>query len=115
MAAMWQEAIHLVISGVATAEDVDRAFQYGPGPKWTLQGSFISNHLNADGMEAFLARYGDMYQSLFDDLGTARLDAETRAAVVAATQAAIGGRSNDTLRAERDTGLIRLLSAQAGA
>lgn len=115
MAAMWQEAIHLVTSGVASAEDVDRAFQFGPGPKWTLQGSFISNHLNADGMETFLARYGDMYQALFDDLGTARLDASTRAAIVAATEAAIGGSSNDTLRAERDTGLIRLLSAQRGA
>lgn len=112
MAAMWREAIHLVVTGTASMRDVDRAFQYGPGPKWTLQGSFISNHLNADGMETFLARYGDMYQALFDDLGTPRLDAETRGAIAAATHAAIGARSNDTLRSERDEGLIRLLRAQ---
>ena len=112
MAAMWREAIHLVVSGAATAADVDRAFQYGPGPKWTLQGSFISNHLNADGMESFLERYGDMYQHLMDDLGTVRLEGSTRSAVIAATQAAIGGRSDAALRAERDAGLIRLLQVQ---
>lgn len=112
MAAMWREAIHLVVSGAASLEDVDRAFQYGPGPKWTLQGAFLSNHLNAGGMAEFLERYGDMYQALFDDLGAARLDAPTRAAVVAATSAAIGGRSDAALRTERDAGLVRLLRAQ---
>jgi len=115
MAAMWREAIHLVVSGAASLEDVDRAFQYGPGPKWTLQGAFVSNHLNAAGMDSFLERYGDMYQALFDDLGTASLDAPTRASVIAATRAAIGGRDDDTLRHERDAGLVRILHAQAGA
>jgi carnitine 3-dehydrogenase len=114
MAAMWREAIHLVITGAASPADVDRAFQYGPGPKWTLQGAFISNHLNAAGMESFLERYGDVYQALFDDLGAPNLDAATRAAVVAATRAAIGGRDDATLRRERDAGLVRLLRAQAG-
>jgi carnitine 3-dehydrogenase len=115
MAAMWREAIHLVVSGAASVEDVDRAFQYGPGPKWTLQGSFVSNHLNAEGMESFLDRYGDMYQALFDDLGEATLDAPTRAAVVAATRAAIGGQDDATLRRARDDGLVRLLRAQEDA
>lgn len=115
MAAMWREAIHLVVSGAASLKDVDRAFQYGPGPKWMLQGAFVSNHLNADGMESFLVRYGDMYQALFDDLGDARLDAETRAMIAAATRAAIGGRDDAALRQERDAGLVRLLRAQEGA
>ena len=114
MAAMWREAIHLVVSGAASVEDVDRAFQYGPGPKWTLQGSFISNHLNAAGMQTFLERYGAMYQTLFDDLGMPRLDATTRTAIVEATRAAIGGRDDDDLRRERDAGLVRLLRAQEG-
>jgi carnitine 3-dehydrogenase len=115
MAALWREAIHLVVSGAASVEDVDRAFQYGPGPKWTLQGPFVSNHLNADGIESFLERYGDMYQVLFDDLGTTRLDKPTRAAVAMATRVAIGSRDDMDLRRERDGGLVRLLQAQAGA
>lgn len=115
MAAMCREAIHLVVSGAASVEDVDRAFQYGPGPQWTLQGAFVSNHLNADGIESFLERYGDMYQALFDDLGAARLDKATRAKVAAATRVAIGSRDDAALRRERDAGLVRLLQAQDGA
>lgn len=109
MGAMWREAIALVESGVATAEDVDRAFCYGPGPKWTLQGSFISNHLNAEGIESFLTKYGKTYQDIWDDLGDARLDAPTVSRVSKAVREAIGERSDDDLRSQRDAGLVDLL------
>lgn len=111
MGAMWREAIALVRDGVASAEDVDRAFCYGPGPKWTLQGSFISNHLNAEGIEAFFDKYGPTYQAIWDDLGTATLDAETKAAVASAVRQGIGDRSDDMLRGQRDRGLVEMLRA----
>lgn len=109
MGAMWREAIALVESGVASAEDVDRAFCYGPGPKWTLQGSFISNHLNAEGIEAFLTKYGKTYQDIWDDLGDARLEPATIARVSREVHAAIGERSDAELRDQRDAGLVDLL------
>lgn len=109
MGAMWREAIALVESGVASAEDVDRAFCYGPGPKWTLQGSFISNHLNAEGIEAFLTKYGKTYQDIWDDLGDARLEPATIARVSQEVRAAIGERSDADLRDQRDAGLVDLL------
>ena len=109
MGAMWREAIALVESGVASAEDVDRAFCYGPGPKWTLQGSFISNHLNAEGIEAFLTKYGKTYQDIWDDLGDARLEPATIAHVSREVRAAIGERSDAELRDQRDAGLVDLL------
>ncbi|MBA4222563.1 MAG: 3-hydroxyacyl-CoA dehydrogenase [Methylobacterium sp.] len=109
MGAMWREAIALVESGVASAEDVDRAFCYGPGPKWTLQGSFISNHLNAEGIEAFLAKYGKTYQDIWDDLGDARLEPATIARVSQEVREAIGNRSDAELRDQRDAGLVDLL------
>ena len=109
MGAMWREAIALVESGVASAEDVDRAFCYGPGPKWTLQGSFISNHLNAEGIEAFLTKYGKTYQDIWDDLGDARLDQPTIARVSKEVREAIGDRSDGELRDQRDAGLVDLL------
>ncbi|MCP4559135.1 MAG: 3-hydroxyacyl-CoA dehydrogenase [Bosea sp.] len=109
MGAMWREAIALVESGVASAEDVDRAFCYGPGPKWTLQGSFISNHLNAEGIEAFLTKYGKTYQDIWDDLGDARLEPATIARVSQEVRAAIGERSDAELRDQRDAGLVDLL------
>lgn len=109
MGAMWREAIALVEDGVASAEDVDRAFCYGPGPKWTLQGSFISNHLNAEGIESFLTKYGKTYQDIWDDLGDATLDQPTIARVSREVRAAIGTRSDAELRDQRDAGLVDLL------
>ncbi|WP_066469513.1 3-hydroxyacyl-CoA dehydrogenase NAD-binding domain-containing protein [Bosea sp. WAO] len=109
MGAMWREAIALVESGVASAEDVDRAFCYGPGPKWTLQGSFISNHLNADGIESFLTKYGKTYQDIWDDLGDAKLQPETITRVSREVREAIGERSDAELRNQRDAGLVDLL------
>lgn len=113
MGAMWREAIALVRDGVASVEDVDRAFIYGPGPKWTLQGSFISNQLNAEGMEDFLRKYGPTYQAIWDTLLDAKLDEATISAVAASTADAVKGRSQDQLKAEREAGLIAVLQGVA--
>lgn len=113
MGAMWREAIALVREGVASVEDVDRAFIYGPGPKWTLQGAFISNGLNAAGMEDFLVKYGPTYEAIWDTLLDARLDDATIAAVSASTAEAVAGRSQEALRAARDGGLVELLKTVA--
>ncbi|MDX8533291.1 3-hydroxyacyl-CoA dehydrogenase NAD-binding domain-containing protein [Mesorhizobium sp. VK25A] len=113
MGAMWREAIALVRDGVASVEDIDRAFMYGPGPKWTLQGSFISNSLNADGIEDFLRKYGPTYQAIWDTLLEARLDADTIRAVSASTGAAMRGRGPEELRAAREAGLVGILRTVA--
>jgi carnitine 3-dehydrogenase len=113
MGAMWREAIALVREGVASVEDVDRAFMYGPGPKWTLQGSFISNQLNAAGMEDFLRKYGPTYQAIWETLLDARLDEETIGVVAASTAEAVGGRTDVELRAARETGLVEILKTVA--
>ncbi|WP_162939782.1 3-hydroxyacyl-CoA dehydrogenase NAD-binding domain-containing protein [Neorhizobium sp. NCHU2750] len=113
MGAMWREAIALVRDGVASVEDVDRAFMYGPGPKWTLQGSFISNQLNATGMEDFLRKYGPTYQAIWDTLLDATLDEPTISAVTQSTAAAVSGRSQERLKAEREAGLVSVLRGVA--
>lgn len=113
MGGMWREAISMVREGVASAADIDRAFIYGPGVKWTLQGSFIANHLGADGIEEFLQKYGPTYQSIWDDLGTATIDAETIDMVGKSTRAAVNGRADDDLRSERDEGLVEMLRVVA--
>ncbi|NKJ08915.1 3-hydroxyacyl-CoA dehydrogenase NAD-binding domain-containing protein [Rhizobium sp. SG741] len=113
MGAMWREAIALVRDGVASVEDVDRAFMYGPGPKWTLQGSFISNQLNAAGMEDFLRKYGPTYQAIWDTLLDAKLDEATISAVAASTADAVKGRGQEQLKSEREAGLITMLQGVA--
>jgi len=109
MGAMWREAIALVRDGVASVEDVDRAFMYGPGPKWTLQGSFISNGLNANDIEDFLVKYGPTYQAIWDTLLDAKLDKDTIKIVASSTDEAVKSRSSDELREQRDAGLIDIL------
>ena len=111
MGAMWREAIALVREGVASVEDIDRAFMFGPGLKWTLQGSFISNQLNASGMEDFLRKYGPTYEAIWATLFDARLDADTVRAVALSTAEAVNGRSDAELKAQREVGLVDILKA----
>jgi len=113
MGAMWREAIALVRDNVASLEDVERAFIYGPGPKWTLQGSFISNQLNANGMEDFLRKYGPTYQAIWDTLLEAKLDEETIAAIVLASHQATGEKNQEILKKQREAGLVKILKTIA--
>ena len=113
MGAMWREASALVLEGSASGEDVDRAFRYGPGPKWTVQGSFISNHLGAEGMAEFLDKYGATYEAIWKDLRASPvLDASARQRITEQTSAAIGARSNPALKDARDAGLLEILETQ---
>src|SRR3954449_2593358 len=45
-AALWQEAFHLVASGVVSVADVDAAIAHGPGLRWALLGPFLNLHLS---------------------------------------------------------------------
>lgn len=113
MGGMWREAFAMVREGVATAADIDRAFIYGPGVKWTLQGSFIANHLGAAGIEDFLEKFGPTYQAIWTDLGDAKMDTPTKQIVAHSTREALAGRDDEALRTERDAGLVEILRVVA--
>jgi 3-hydroxyacyl-CoA dehydrogenase len=44
-AALWREAINLVLEGVASVADVDRAIHMGPGLRWAVMGPHLIYHL----------------------------------------------------------------------
>ena len=44
-AALWREAINLVLEGVASVADVDRAIRMGPGLRWAVMGPHLIYHL----------------------------------------------------------------------
>ena len=75
-AALWREAIHLVESGVASVEDVDKAVWAGPGLRWAAMGPHMLFHLGAGpgGLEEFCNRYTDSFHRWWDDLGDCRLN-----------------------------------------
>ena len=103
-AAIWREAIHLVKTGVASVEDVDKAVWAGPGLRWAAMGPTMLFHLGAGegGLAAFCERYTDSFNRWWDDLGVLHLDPALAADLAAGVQAETGDRSPAQLSRQRD-------------
>ena len=111
-AALYREAIHLVLEGVATPDDVDAAVAYGPGLRWALMGPHRSHDLGGGegGMQHLLEHIGPNIDAWWQDLGRPRINPETVEKLVSA-YAATNPPSISELANERDVLLIELLSA----
>ena len=118
-AALWQEAFHLVATGVASVADVDAAIAHGPGLRWALLGPFLNLHLSggAGGIgELFEKPLWQATEAMWRDLGSVSVDAELGRRVadgVAEELAARGGREEIVRR--RDEALLALLRLKAEA
>ena len=110
-AALWREAIHLVKSGVASVEDVDKAVWAGPGLRWAAMGPTMLFHLGggSQGLESFCEKYTESFHGWWDDLGDPRLDSETSAALVEGVRQEAGDSSWSQLAANRDELITRML------
>jgi len=69
-AALLREAISLVDKGIASAEDVDRAFCMGPGLRDPLVGPFLRIHLAGKGIEGFIKNYSQSYRFRWETMET---------------------------------------------
>ena len=69
-AALLREAISLVDKGIASAEDVDRAFCMGPGLRDPLIGPFLRIHLAGNGVEGFIKNYSQSYRFRWETMET---------------------------------------------
>ena len=69
-AALLREAISLVDKGIASAEDVDRAFCMGPGIRDPLVGPFLRIHLAGRGVEGFIENYSQSYRYRWETMET---------------------------------------------
>jgi 3-hydroxybutyryl-CoA dehydrogenase len=113
-AALWREAINLVVQGVATVDDVDTAVAAGPGLRWAAMGPTMLFHLGAGdgGIAAFCDRYGDSFNRWWDDLGRPYLDADTTRLLVEGIAANGSPASLDELAARRDTLIAAFVTAK---
>lgn len=113
-AAIFREAIHLLESGVASAEDIDRAVSEGPGPRWALMGPLLTYRLAGGerGMQGFWDNFAPMQEKLWDELGSPVPDAALQARVTEAVERCYGDRSVRALAEERDIRLRRVLAAR---
>jgi carnitine 3-dehydrogenase len=112
-AALWQEMIHLVSTGVASAAQVDAAMRYAIGPRWAAQGPFINLHLSGGdgGLRRVLEVLGPAMQSWWRDLGRVTLTPEIIDTVVASTGDLIVTQGAQQLAARRDAAVARILEA----
>jgi len=62
---LYQEAVDLVDTGVATVEDVDRALSAGPGIRWAIMGPHLTYHLGGGpgGIEHWFETFGKAFFS----------------------------------------------------
>ncbi len=69
-AALWREAVNLVVSGISTPEEIDTAIKYGPGLRWAITGTFLTYHLGGGegGMSHFLEFFKEHYRNVWSDL-----------------------------------------------
>ncbi|KUM28585.1 3-hydroxyacyl-CoA dehydrogenase [Mesorhizobium loti] len=114
-AAVWREAIHLVKTGVASVEDVDKAMWAGPGLRWAAMGPTMLFHLGAGegGLAAFCQRYTDSFNRWWDDLGVLHLDPEMSGRLVAGVTEEAQGKPVSDLSSQRDALITATLKAIA--
>ena len=80
-AAVWREAIDLVLKGVIDVDDLDRAVSLGPALGWAAAGPHLTYHLDAGnkGLEGYLQQLLHTFETTWSDLATwSKLEPEQR-------------------------------------
>ena len=114
-AAVWREAIHLVKTGVASVEDVDKAMWAGPGLRWAAMGPTMLFHLAAGegGLAEFCKRYTASFNRWWDDLGVLHLDPDLAQTLVDGVYQEAKGESQSELSQRRDVLIAAMQKATA--
>ncbi len=115
-AAIWREAISLVMDGVASVEDVDKAVWAGPGLRWAAMGPTMLFNLGAGegGLRAFCDHFSDTFNGWWDDLGQIHLDESVAQHLIAGVGEAAKGQSPAELSAKRDALILAMQKATTG-
>lgn len=111
-AALLREAIDLVDSGVASAEEVDRAFCLSVGIRGPNLGPLLRAHLAGDGIEGFFEHYSESYRHRWESMASWSTLAD---GAVSSTidgiheMEIVRGSSMEELKSWRDEMLVRVL------
>ncbi|WP_138933882.1 3-hydroxyacyl-CoA dehydrogenase NAD-binding domain-containing protein [Roseovarius arcticus] len=103
-AAVWREAIHLAVEGVASVGDIDKAMWAGPGLRWAAMGPTACFSMGAGpgGLQAFCDHFRDTFNGWWKDMGEPYLDDKTIALIVAGAADAAGDEGHADMLVRRD-------------
>jgi 3-hydroxypropionate dehydrogenase (NADP+) len=111
-AALLREAIDLVDKGIASPEEVDKAFCGGTGLRDPLVGPFLKMHLAGNGIEDFIENYAQSYRYRWETMETwTSIPHSAIEAIAKGTRdmQIVRGKSLGEIRAWRDEMLVKLL------
>ncbi len=115
--AVFREAVHLVLSGVVTPEELDRVVTESVGVRWATAGPFESYHLGGGpgGIRHLLAHLGPGMVKRWADLGRPELTPEVIELIAADTEQRFAGRSFSQRSADRDAAQLAVIAARDAA
>jgi carnitine 3-dehydrogenase len=114
-AALWREAVDLVLRGVASVEDVDRAIASGPGLRWAAMGPHLLYDLGGgeQGIRSHVDHLSAAKEGMLRDLATwTTFPPETAEALADGLEREKGTRTYEELTTERDRLLIAYRKAR---
>ncbi len=112
-AAVWRECIDLVLQGVISVDELDRAVSLGPGIGWAAAGPHLTYHLAAGegGIRYFTQQLLASFESWWQDLAHwSQLDPEQQRVLIQSIEKAYKGKV-EFLREARDRRLSAILKA----
>ena len=112
-AAVWREAVHMAIEGVASVEDIDKAMWAGPGLRWAAMGPTMLFNLGAgaQGLQGFCDHFRDTFNGWWADLGQPYLDDDVIAHLVKGVNQEANEATLEELAAERDAMIVAMKQA----
>jgi len=111
-AALMREAIDLVDKGIASPEEVDKAFCRGTGLRDPVVGPFLRMHIAGNGIENFIKNYAQSYRYRWETMETwTSIPPSAIDAVVKGTRGMeiVCEKSLGEMRAWRDEMLVKIL------
>ena len=112
--ALFRESVHLVLSGVVTAEELDRVVTESMGVRWATAGPFESYSLGGGpgGLRHLLEHLGPGMARRWKDLGQPELTADVIDALSTATEERFAGRPYEERVQARDRAQLAVLAAR---
>ncbi|MGO9567105.1 MAG: 3-hydroxyacyl-CoA dehydrogenase NAD-binding domain-containing protein [Desulfomonilaceae bacterium] len=111
-AALWREAVNIVVQGIASVEDVDKALYAGPGIRWALMGEHLIYDLGGGegGYGYLIDHIGKSFDAVWKDMATwTDIPDESKDMLVEGVKKSMGNRSFAEIVEWRDKKIVELV------